>query len=91
MKFRTSITNKHIYSSIDSLYSSLLKNAESKYNKGDFSQLDLLNIKAKQQQVMLNLNSTRYNIENILQKLKTLMNYQEDLFCIRRSGDFCSP
>jgi heavy metal efflux system protein len=69
---------KALYGSIDSLYTSLLRNAESRYSKGDFSQLDLLNIKARQQQAKLNLNGTGYSIQNYLQKLKTLMNYQED-------------
>jgi len=67
-----------LYRSIDSLYTSLLENAESRYNKGDFSQLDLLNIKARQQQAKLNLNATVYNIRNGLLKLKTLMNYESD-------------
>jgi cobalt-zinc-cadmium resistance protein CzcA len=71
--------NKYaIYRSIDSLYTFLLKNAETKHNKGDLSELDLLNINAKHQQVELNLNSTKYSIENSLQKMKTLMNYNED-------------
>ena len=69
-----------LYKSIDSLYTSLLRNAESRYNKGDFSQLDLLNIKARQQQAKLNLNATGYSIQNYLQKLKTLMNYEVDFF-----------
>ena len=71
---------KALYKSIDSLYTSLLRNAESRYNKGDFSQLDLLNIKARQQQAKLNLNATGYSIQNSLQKLKTLMNYEVDFF-----------
>jgi heavy metal efflux system protein len=67
-----------MYRSIDSLYSDLLRNAESRYGKGDFSQLDLLNIKARQHQAKLNFKGTGYSIQNFLQKLKTLMNYEED-------------
>ncbi len=66
-----------IFLSIDSLYSKLLGNAEIKHNKGDFSQLDLLNIKAKQQQARLNLNSSKYGIGKSFQKLQTLMNTDE--------------
>ena len=73
-----------LYRSIDSLYTSLLRNAESRYNKGDFSQLDLLNIKARQQQAKLNLNATGYSIQNYLQKLKTLMNYEADFIYRQR-------
>lgn len=67
-----------LYISIDSLYSDLLKNAESKYNKGDYSQLDFLNIKARRQQVKLDLDGTGYNIQTQIQRLRMLMNYQED-------------
>ncbi len=68
-----------LYKSIDSLYSGLLRNAESRYNKGDYSQLDLLNIKARRQQVKLDLDGTGYSIQVQYQKLRTLMNYQEDI------------
>jgi heavy metal efflux system protein len=64
-----------LYKSIDSLYSGLLKNSELKYSKGDFSQLDLLNIKARQQQAKLNLNGISFSLQSFIQKLKTLMNY----------------
>ena len=67
-----------LYKSIDSLYSDLLKNSESRYTKGDYSQLDLLNIKARRQQVKLELDGTGYSILKQFQKLRTLMNYQED-------------
>ena len=67
-----------LYKSVDSLYTFLLRNAEARYGKGDFSQLDLLNIKARQQQSKLNMNSAGYSIQNSLQKLKTLMNVSED-------------
>jgi len=67
-----------IYRSIDSLYTNLLKGAETRRLKGDFSELDLLNIIAKQRQSRLSLNSMQYGIDNALQKLKTLMNYDSD-------------
>ncbi|NLJ43003.1 MAG: CusA/CzcA family heavy metal efflux RND transporter [Bacteroidales bacterium] len=69
-----------LYKSIDSLYTDLIRNAESRYNKGDYSQLDLLNIKARRQQVKLDLDGTGYNIQAQYQKLRTLMNSQEDFF-----------
>ncbi len=79
-----------LYKSIDSLYSDLLKSAESRYNRGDYSQLDLLNIKARRQQVRLDLDGTGYNILTQFQKLKTLMNYQED-FVIGREIEIVVP
>ncbi len=68
-----------LYKSIDSLYTDLIRNAESRYSKGDFSQLDLLNIKARRQQVKLDLDGTGYSIESQYQKLRTLMNYQDEI------------
>jgi cobalt-zinc-cadmium resistance protein CzcA len=68
-----------LYKSIDSLYSDLLMNAESRYNKGDYSQLDLLNIKARRQQIKLDLDGTGYSIQAEYRNLRTLMNYQEDI------------
>jgi len=67
-----------LYRNIDSLYTVLLRNAEARYSKGDFSQLDLLNIRARQQQARLDLNSTEYSILNYFQRLRTLMNFDED-------------
>ncbi|HPI69414.1 MAG TPA: CusA/CzcA family heavy metal efflux RND transporter [Bacteroidales bacterium] len=67
-----------LYKSIDSLYSRLLINSESRYKKGDISQLDLLNIEARKQQARLNLDGTAYSIRTQYQKLKTLMNFEED-------------
>jgi cobalt-zinc-cadmium resistance protein CzcA len=66
-----------IFLSIDSLYTNLLTNAELKNIKGDFSNLDLLLIKDKQQQSRLEVNSTKHNIDKLFQKLRTLMNSNE--------------
>ena len=81
---------KKLYNSVDSLYTGLLRNAESRYIKGDFSRLDLLNIQARQQQAKLNLNAVIYDIQNSLQKLKTLMNYEED-FSVPDSIELLTP
>lgn len=64
-----------IYKSIDSLYLNLLKGATARNNKGDISNLDLLNIKAKQQQIKHQLNEVKYNFDNAYTKLKTLMGH----------------
>lgn len=66
-----------IYTSIDSLYLKLLKNAETKYHMGDYSQLDLLNIKGKRQQMQVHLKDTKYNVERLFIQLRTLINQKE--------------
>ncbi|MBN2631969.1 MAG: CusA/CzcA family heavy metal efflux RND transporter [Bacteroidales bacterium] len=63
---------------IDSLYTDLLKNAESKYARGDYSQLDFLNIQARRQKVKLDLDHIRYNIKAQYKKMHTLMNYDDN-------------
>ncbi len=71
------VTNKKlkIYSDIDSLYLNILNGASLRNSKGDISNLDLLNIKAKRQQIKQQLNETRYNFHNTYSKLKLLMGY----------------
>lgn len=72
------LNKEQIYLSIDSLYTSLLKSAQIRNERGDFSNLELLNIIAKQKQSQLSLKSIKYSIENARQKLKTLMNYNSE-------------
>jgi len=70
-----------IYSSIDSLYVSILKGATLRNSKGDMSNLDLLTIKAKQQQVKSKLSEIRNSQQSSLAKLKALMGY-DSLFVV---------
>lgn len=67
-----------LYKSIDSLYTILLKNATLRFEKGDLSQLDLLSIKARQHAIKLDLNNFEIQQQQLLQKLKLLMNYSDD-------------
>ncbi|MHC1707049.1 MAG: CusA/CzcA family heavy metal efflux RND transporter [Bacteroidales bacterium] len=64
-----------IYREMDSLYAQLLKGAQIQLEQGDISNLDLMNIRAKQQQTRVRLNALNYDLEKSTQKLKTLMNY----------------
>jgi cobalt-zinc-cadmium resistance protein CzcA len=64
-----------IYENIDSLYLNILRGATARNSKGDISNLDLLNIKAKQQQIKHQLNEVKYNQNNTYAKLKTVMGY----------------
>ncbi len=65
----------NIYQNIDSLYLNIIRGATLKNSKGEISNLDLLNIKAKQQQVKNQLNEINFGIKNTYSKLKTLMGY----------------
>ncbi len=64
-----------IFRNIDSMYLNILKGATIRNKKGDISNLDLLSIKAKQQQIQHQLNEIKYKKENTFSKLKTLMGY----------------
>ena len=64
-----------IYTHIDSLYVDILRGATVKNRTGSISNLDLLNINAKQQQITNRLNEVQYNIENTYARLQTLMGY----------------
>jgi cobalt-zinc-cadmium resistance protein CzcA len=65
-----------IYNNIDSLYLSILRGATLRNSRGDISNLDLLNIQAKQQQIKQQLNEARYNFDNTHIKLQSLMGYE---------------
>ena len=60
---------------LDSLYNVLLVNSEKRAEKGDVSYLEVLNIKAKKNQISILLNALNIDIGNAYKKLKVLMNY----------------
>jgi heavy metal efflux system protein len=70
-----------IYNNIDSIYQNVLKGTMFRKSKGDISHLDLLNIKAKQQQISQQLNDVRYHVDNTYAKLKSLMGF-DSLFVV---------
>ena len=63
---------------LDSLYTVLLVNSEKRAEKGDVNYLEVLNIKAKKNQVSILLNALNVDIENAFRKLKLIMNYDEN-------------
>lgn len=65
-----------ICENMDSLYLRILRGATLRNSKGDISNLDLLNMKAKQQQMKNQLNEIKYSIANTYAKLMFLMDYQ---------------
>ncbi|MPM85435.1 hypothetical protein SDC9_132516 [bioreactor metagenome] len=72
------INKLEIFKEIDSLYTKIFTDTEKKYNKGDATNLDLLNIKAKKQQAKQQLDDVKYKIDNYYQKLKTFVGNDTD-------------
>ncbi|PKQ61864.1 multidrug transporter AcrB [Labilibaculum filiforme] len=64
---------KNIFLKIDSLYANFKKNANLRFEKGDISQIDLLNAKAKQQQVEIDLLKINHNLKIANQKLNAII------------------
>jgi cobalt-zinc-cadmium resistance protein CzcA len=69
------LNKQQVYLTIDSLYRSFETGSAFRYSQGDISQLDLLNAKAKQQQINANTNELRYNLNIAHQNLQTLIQY----------------
>ncbi len=70
------ILNKQkYYFTIDSLYKGLNSGAELSYKVGEISHLDLLNAKAKQQQISIALTKLNHDLNIAYQKLNGLMQY----------------
>ncbi len=67
------LNKQQIYIKVDSLYRNFTKMAEIKYQKGDISRLDLLNTKAKHQQISVALSQVKFNLETGYEKLKALI------------------
>jgi len=69
------LNKQNIYREIDSLYRNFNNNAEFKYKQGAISHLDLLNSKAKGQQIAITVNQIESNLEIAYQQLQALMQY----------------
>ena len=66
---------QQVFLKIDSLYRSFDNGMERRYQQGDISRLDLLNAKAKQQQINTTINELKYNLKSAYQKLQALIQY----------------
>ena len=64
---------KRIYAGIDSLYREIFRGATLKNRSGMISNLDLLNISAKQQQLDQQFQGLDYQLDDALQQLRRLM------------------
>jgi len=69
------LNRQKYYSEIDSLYRSLNNGVELSYQIGDISQLDLLNAKAKQQQINVVVTQLKHDLDIAYRKLQSLIQY----------------
>ncbi len=68
------LQNKNkIFLKIDSLYTKFRKSAEIRFEKGDISQIDLLNAKAKQQQIAMDIQQLKHNLDIANKKLQAIL------------------
>lgn len=77
-EYQTLLNKQELYQTLDSLYTELLTNADKRAAKGDVSRLEVMNIKAKKNQLATQLEALNLDVENGYQKLKVLMNYEGD-------------
>lgn len=85
------LNEKHkIYENIDSLYVNILRGTTIRNKKGDISNLDLLNIQAKQQQIQFQLSEIKQSIDNKYFKLKTITGYDEPFTVSSKIEDITS-
>ncbi|MBN2746829.1 MAG: CusA/CzcA family heavy metal efflux RND transporter [Bacteroidales bacterium] len=78
--YQALLNKQNLYQTLDSLYSVLLFNSEKRAEKGDLSKLEVMNIKAKKNQIYLSLNALKTDATNAYKRLKALMNYQRDFY-----------
>ena len=67
-----------IFKELDSLFTVLLVTSEKRKEAGDQSNLDVLNTKAKKNQISILLNSINVDKDNAYRKLKVIMNYEPE-------------
>ncbi len=72
------VNKREVSKMLDSLFTRLLVVSEKREGKGDISHLEVLNIKAKKNQLSIILNALNVDIENAYKKLKIIMNYDTD-------------
>jgi len=76
--YQNIVSKQKLYGKFDSLYTILLSQLEKRAERGDISRLELLNVKAKKNQISTVLNSLLLEKTNAYKHLKYLMNYNED-------------
>jgi cobalt-zinc-cadmium resistance protein CzcA len=72
------VNKRNVSAMLDSLFTQLLAVSEKREEKGDIGRLEVLNIKAKKNQLAIDLDAMDIEIENAYKKLKVLMNHDSD-------------
>ncbi len=72
------VNKRDIYTKLDSLFTVLQANSEKRAALGDINNLEVLNIKAKKNQVSILLSALNIDVGNAYKKLKVIMNYETD-------------
>jgi cobalt-zinc-cadmium resistance protein CzcA len=99
-EIRYLLNKQQVFLKIDSLYRGFEKGSAFSYQKGDISQLDLLNATAKQQQIYATISELRNDLNIANQNLQTLVQYDSafevtfqplDLIAVREINPESSP
>ncbi len=69
------LSKKKLFARIDSLYRNFVRSVEISYKEGEYSELDLMNAKAKLQNVYLMLHGITFDLEAAYNQLKKYMQY----------------
>ena len=69
------LNKQNIYQKIDSMYSKFGESESFRYEQGDIGYMQLLNSKAIQQQIGIQINEINYNLAIGYEKLKAIMQY----------------
>ncbi len=69
------LNKQKIYHGLDSLYNDITKSVEFAFSKGALSQLDVLNAKAKQQQLSVTFKQINLDLDLAYQKLRAVIQY----------------
>ncbi|MGQ1787539.1 MULTISPECIES: CusA/CzcA family heavy metal efflux RND transporter [unclassified Saccharicrinis] len=77
-KYQMLLNKKLVYDDLDSLFYELHLQTQKRLKQEDASYLEMLNIKAKRNEILALLNGTQLDIQSEYSNLKTLMNYQDD-------------
>lgn len=77
-EYQTLLNKQKMHQKLDSLYKVLLDNAEKRAEKGGITRLEVMNIMAKKNQTSIQLEALMVDAENAYQRLKVLMNYEDD-------------
>jgi cobalt-zinc-cadmium resistance protein CzcA len=79
------------YEYANQLFTGLSDVSEYKYDQGDIGKLELLNAQAKQHKIESEIANVEFDILNVYQKLKTLMNYNQDFIVEKEDIQLFTP